>query len=101
MTTTEPLLAFHGKAPIKRKYLRRVAAHRKADEIKSGFYWEDGMGCGIGCTIHSGNHAAYETELGIPQVLARLEDRLFESLYQFDPPAAKAWPERFLQAPKI
>lgn len=105
-TTAAPLLAYHGDAKIKRKYLARVRAHRKADDIIAGQYWEQTgermKGCAVGCTLHSDNHAAYETELGIPRVLARLEDRLFEGLWSTaQQDAAKAWPERFLAAAGI
>jgi hypothetical protein len=95
------LVAFHGDPEIKREYLARVEAHRKADEIVSGVYWERGKGCAVGCTIHGNDHRAYERELGIPTVLARLEDRLFEVLYATgNVDLAKAWPERFLSAAK-
>jgi hypothetical protein len=91
------MIAFHGDKKIKAKYVARVRAHAKADEITKGVYWESGKGCAVGCTIHSGNHAAYETELGIPRILARLEDSIFESL-----PNARAmkWPMQFLSAVK-
>jgi hypothetical protein len=91
------MLAFHNDQAIKDKYLTRVRLHREADEIIKGTYWEDGKGCAVGCTIHSGEHKAYETELGIPQWLARVEDRLFEGMPNKD---AKLWPERFLDAIK-
>ena len=97
MTVTK-LLAYHGDPKIKRKYLARVRAHRKADELVKGRYWESGKGCAVGCTVHSSSHAAYETELGIPRELARLEDQIFERL---DNGASKAWPEAFLQAPRV
>ena len=87
--------AFHNDPAIKRKYLRRVRAHRLADDIKHGFYWQGGKGCAVGCTIHGGEHRQYETELGIPQVLARLEDRIFEGTANG---FAQLWPERFLRA---
>ncbi len=99
-TKSSPIIAFHGDLAIKAKYLARVEAHQRADEIVAGQYWENGKGCAVGCTLHSGVHRDYETELGIPQVLARLEDRLFEGLYAGDPSLAKAWPSRFLNAPK-
>src|SRR5260370_14194673 len=89
------LLAYHGEPAIKDKYLARVAAHRAADQIIHGKYWENGKGCAVGCTIHSGNHAAYETELGIPVMLARLEDVIFEGMGNGN---ASTWPERFLSA---
>jgi hypothetical protein len=89
------LIAFHGDAKIKEEYLARVRAHRAADQIVKGIYWEHGKGCAVGCTVHSGNHAAYETELGIPRILARIEDGIFESLPNGE---ALAWPEQFLSA---
>jgi hypothetical protein len=89
------LLAFHNDNAIRQKYLDRVIAHKDADEIIQGAYWENGRGCAVGCTIHGSEHAKYETELGIPQALARLEDRIFEGLTNG---LAKEWPLRFLQA---
>ena len=89
------LIAFHGKSEIKDKYLGRVRAHRLADELIHGTYWEHGKGCAVGCTIHSGDHGAYETELGIPRILARLEDGIFENLSNG---LAQQWPEQFLSA---
>jgi hypothetical protein len=89
------LLAFHNDNAVRQKYLDRVRAHKDADEIIKGAYWENGRGCAVGCTIHGSEHARYETELGIPQALARLEDRIFEGLTNG---LAKEWPLRFLQA---
>jgi hypothetical protein len=96
-SATEPtrLIAFHGDPKIKAKYLARVKAHRKADEIIHGTYWKKGKGCAVGCTIHGSDHGAYETELGIPRVLAHLEDGIFESLPNG---RAKDWPVEFLTA---
>ena len=89
------LLAYHSNPAIRKEYLQRVIDHRAADQISKGRYWEDGKGCAVGCTIHSGNHASYEKELGIPSELAYLEDFIFEDL-----PNARAmmWPEQFLAA---
>src|SRR5690348_16867823 len=74
------LLSFHNDPKIKAKYITRLKAHTKADEIIKGTYWENGKGCAVGCTVHSDNHNAYETELGLPSWLARLEDGIFEAL---------------------
>jgi hypothetical protein len=90
--------AFHNDPGVKEKYLARVRAHKAADEIVKGKYWEDGKGCAVGCTIHSSNHSAYETELGIPTWLARIEDTIFENLQNGQ---AKEWPEQFLSSIKI
>src|SRR5262249_3407302 len=89
------LIAFHGNPQIKEKYLARIRAHVAADELIHGVYWQNGKGCAVGCTIHSGYHAAYETELGIPRILARLEDGIFENLPNGQ---AKEWPQKFLAA---
>ena len=92
------LRAFHNKPTIKRTYLARVKAHAKADEIIHGTYWEDGKGCAVGCTIHGSDHGKYETELGIPRILAKLEDVLFERMGNGH---AKEFPLQFLSAIKV
>jgi hypothetical protein len=92
------MIAFHGKKEIKAKYLKRVRAHQKADEIVKGQYWTEGKGCAVGCTIHSSSHNAYETELGIPEWLARVEDVIFEGLPN---DRAQKWPSQFLNAIKV
>src|ERR1700674_3593048 len=89
------LLSYLGDPAVKTKYLERVRAHARADEIVKGQYWEDGKGCAVGCTIHSNKHDRYETELGMPAWLALLEDSLFENLPNGE---AKAFPEQFLKA---
>jgi hypothetical protein len=97
------LLAFHGEEKIKDKYVKRVKAHYKADEIVQGQYWENGKGCAVGCTIqtddvknsHGSWHQRYEEALGVPRVLARLEDRIFEGLTNGE---AKEFPLKFIEA---
>ena len=87
--------AFHGDPKVKEKYLARVKAHREADEIVKGQYWENGKGCAVGCTIHGQAHLAYEKELGIPIQIAHLQDFLFENLPNEE---AKDFPVDFLEA---
>lgn len=90
------LLAFHGDPAIKETYLARVRAHREADQLAQGHgYWHSGRGCAVGCTIHGDDHGAYERELGIPAILAFIEDNVFE---QLPGDLARAWPENFLAA---
>jgi len=91
----DKLLAFHSDPKIKEKYLNRLKEHHAADEIIKGQYWNKGKGCAVGCTIHSGKHKNYETELGIPKILARLEDVIFENLPNKN---AQVWPIDFLSA---
>jgi hypothetical protein len=91
------MVAYLGDAKIKTKYLKRVQAHYKADEIIHGIYWENGKGCAVGCTIEGSQHSRYETELGIPQTIAYLEDRIFEGLSNGK---AKEFPVKFLKAIK-
>jgi hypothetical protein len=90
-------LAYHSDPTRKRAILRQLRAHRKADEIVKGRYWEDGKGCAVGCTLHEpgGGHARYEPEFGIPEMLARLEDTIFEGMTNGQ---AKAWPISFMSA---
>ena len=92
------MLAYHGKAATKTKYLNRLKAHAAADEIIHGTYWDGGKGCAVGCTIHGSDHGKYETELGIPRILAKLEDVLFERMGNGH---AKEFPLQFLQAIKV
>ena len=97
MTETK-LLAYHDDPAIKAKYMAIVEGHRLADEIVQDYdYWEDGKGCAVGCTLHSDRHQDYPAELGIPEVLAWLEDAIFEGMPVV---ASRRWPGRFLAAPK-
>ena len=83
---------------MKETYLNRVRAHRAADQIVKGQYWEGGKGCAVGCTIHGSEHSRYEDELGVPRILARLEDIIFERLPNA---VAMEWPARFLEASPV
>lgn len=107
LSTSKTLKAYHGKPTLKQALLKELAAHRKADQLIKGTYWDGGKGCAVGCTIDSlariegladlerGNHALYERYLGIPEPLARIEDGIFEGL----PNAlAQRWPEQFSAA---
>jgi hypothetical protein len=89
------MLSFHSDPSIKSNYITRVAGHADADEIVKGRYWENGKGCAVGCTIHGDVHEGFVRELGIPRMLAWLEDVIFEGLPNR---LAKTWPERFLSS---
>ena len=87
--------AFHNDIKIKAKYVNRVMAHAKADRLTQGIGWRNGKGCAVGCTLENYDHKQYETELGIPEWLARLEDGLFEGM---EKKYAMKWPSAFLKA---
>jgi len=101
------MLAYHNRPELKSAVLAQLAQHREADRIKKGHYWERGKGCAVGCTLESlrqieglaelahADHALYERYLGVPMMLARLEDGLFEALPNG---TSQAWPERFAAA---
>ena len=94
--------AFHGKQEVKDFYIARIKAHRAADEIVKGQYWEkddDGVfrGCAIGCSLHTADHNAIVKEWDFPLSLGYLEDCIFENLPQ---ELALDWPLRFVSAPK-
>jgi hypothetical protein len=92
---TMKFIAYHNDPQIKTGIIAQLVSHQKADEIVKGRYWADGKGCAVGCTLHSSDHMEYETRFGIPVMLARLEDTLFEGL-----PNARAqqWPVEFMSA---
>lgn len=76
------LTSYHGNPYIKRKYVSRMSNHIKADELVRGVGWESNgvtRGCAVGCTLNAYDHAAFETELGIPEWAARLLDHLHEN----------------------
>src|SRR5579884_1327072 len=78
-----------------RSYINRVREHVRLDNLRKGATGEGGKGCAVWCTMNAYDHGAYEQQIGVPQILARLEDRIFEgSSLEY----SKTWPERFLAA---
>src|ERR1700676_815813 len=92
------LKAYHNDPAIKEVLINQLQAHYDADEIIKGTYWQDGKGCAVGCSIHSSDHSLYEKELGLPEWIARVEDRIFEGLPNH---LSKEWPLRISKAVKI
>jgi hypothetical protein len=89
------MLAYHDDQKLKDSVIAQMRAHRKADRLRQGYgYWKEGKGCAVGCLIQSSDHRLYETRFGIPAILAKWEDVIFEDLDS----GAQAWPERFLAA---
>ncbi len=89
------MLSYHNDENLKSLVISEMKKHREKDQFIKGSYgeYEDGKfkGCAVGCTIDSLNlvldksyntseHSAFESALGIPEWLARLQDTLFENL---------------------
>ena len=104
-----PTLSFHNDTQLKDDLLQEVKRHEELDQIVQGYYGRENgkwTGCAVGCSIHSLNklrgknysysdHSVYPKEFGIPEILARLQDRIFEGLPVEE---VKKFPYRFLSA---
>ncbi len=89
------LIAYHGSQEIKDATVARMVGHIEADELVRGLGFENGRGCAVGCTLNKYEHKAFETELGIPEWVAHLNDTLHENT------SDDVWPTlqlRFLRA---
>jgi hypothetical protein len=96
---------------LKKRFVAEIEKHRKADQIEQGNYGRQNgqwKGCAVACSLRSlaiidgqdlvteySRHADYETKLGIPEWLARLEDTIFEGLPKKE---AMLWPTAFAKA---
>lgn len=96
------------KGISKEEFVAEMRAHQEADRLMKGTYWKEDLnkGCAVGCAIHSiakikhlqlnkSEHSNYETHLGIPEWLARVEDTIFEGLPD---ERSKSWPLEFSEA---
>ena len=96
------MLSFHNDPQIKNQLIANLEEHKRLDHFMKGDYWneEDQEGCAVGCTLvnfgeNPNNHSAYEKLFGIPRVIARLVDGVFEGLSVDD---SKWWPLAFSEA---
>ncbi len=107
--------AFNNDPKLKADLLRIVKEHRVNDQIIQGSYvkWCGSTfhGCAIGCTLNSyvlaqglsfdslSTNSPYHdyAKFGIPEDVARAEERIFESL---DMNHANRFPEQFIEAIK-
>ena len=64
------------------KLRQEVAAHVAADSIIQGSYWdaEYKRGCFIGCLAHANVPTINEATYGLPVMVQRIAERIFESL---------------------
>ena len=89
------LVAYHNDPAIKATVLARLEAHRAGRTLVRSHRWDGARGGAIGCTLHDDDPAQYESLLGIPRVLAHLEETLFKEL---SPEASQWWPASFMNA---
>lgn len=95
------MLAFTDTEVTKSQLIESLERHAAADRIIAGHYWTGRGGCAVGCSIHDFRpgsesiHKLYEPLFGVPQIIARLEDSIFERLPYTE---QKAWPLRFANA---
>lgn len=80
------MISFHGSQEIKDKYVARLKEHRRLDQIVHGTGYDGSRTLAAGRTLDSYNHASYEKELGLPEWVAHLEDRIFEGIPIEDAP---------------
>jgi hypothetical protein len=106
------LISFNNDHQLKSDLITEVLKHQELDQIIQGTYGkENGIwkGCAVGCSIHSlnkirnknyayGDHSVYEKEFGVPRMIARLSDKIFEGL---DASEAKRFPLGFWNAVQI
>lgn len=61
---------------------KEIAAHVAADSIIQGIYWdaENNRGCFIGCLAHDNNPAINEAIYGLPVMVQRIAENIFEAL---------------------
>lgn len=63
-----------------------VQQHLEADAVMQGEYWQrdnnavGGRGCFIGCLAHDADTRVLERQYGIPRVLSRIAEAIFERL---------------------
>jgi hypothetical protein len=99
----------HANMTVLEKLIPLADAHQAADEYRTGHYWEENeTGCAVGCTIHDaialgvlpkgtehGSHESIASATGLPEMVWRLADNIFEGLPSDIRPS---WTPRFLRA---
>ena len=81
------MLSYHNDIKVKEKYQQRFEEHRALDAVIQGQgYGGDGRGCFVGCTLKKYDHSLFPVELGWPEWLAHLADKIFEGLPKEEAP---------------
>jgi len=82
------MLSYHNDIEVKKKYVERFAKHREMDQVIQGLGYDSASsrGCFVGCTLENYDHSRFPVELGWPQWLAHLADKIFEGLPKDEAP---------------
>jgi hypothetical protein len=59
---------------------KEVEHHVACDAIQQGSYWDGSRGCFIGCLAHSSDPTKVQDTYGLPIMLQRIAENIFESL---------------------
>ena len=59
---------------------RLVTKHVAADQVVQGQYWYQNRGCFIGCLNHGDDPRSAEAEFGLPIIVQRIAESIFEGL---------------------
>lgn len=62
------------------KLRQEVAVHVAADQVVQGCYWTGSRGCFIGCLAHSHDPLIVEEKYGLPIMVQRIAESIFERL---------------------
>jgi len=92
--------AYLNQPELKISTINAMQADIAAERLVKGHYWQEdkGNGCFVGCVIRGNQHSKFEDKLGIPRILARLADTIFESLPYED---SKKFSLDFLESIKV
>lgn len=111
--------AFFGSEELKRYFVAQMQEHRRLDDFRQGYYWQNGSqfdsdsgelvgsgkGCAVGCIVGHDVHAfnvgfnVHETaglKLNMPEELMILVDNMFEGMANHRD--AGVWAVGFLEA---
>ena len=88
-------IGYNGNAIMQQFVIDQIAAHEAHDEIMQGRYWANGKGCFIGCIAHDNSAEKVEEMTGMPVMLTRIAEGIFETLPN---DIAKGFPGRVTRA---
>jgi len=83
------MISFHGRQDLKDQLVSNLLEHQRLDHFQQGIYWDNitQKGCDMGCSIidfggdvKANVHQEYERIFGIPRIIPRLRDSIFEGL---------------------